>query len=87
MTKKRKEAGDAPARPITSKRDYEGALVVVNRLSRQTRRDVAAERRLQALLLETEKFDDGDDVTSTDLGDYGYSGPRRRWSDDTPDAD
>jgi hypothetical protein len=85
MTKKRKGASNALARPITTRRDYEGASVVVNRLSDQTHRDAAAELRLQALLRETDKFDDGDDATSADLKDY--LGPRRRWSDDTPDAD
>jgi hypothetical protein len=87
MTKKRKEAGDTHARPITTKRDYEGASVVVKRLSAQTRRDAAAKLRLQALLREIEKFDDTDDAASADSKDYDYLGPRRRWSDDTPDAD
>ncbi len=86
MTKKGKRAGNAPARPITTQRDYEGASVVVKRLSGQTRRDAPAELRLQALLRETEKFDDADDAASADLEVYDYLGPRRRWSDDTPDA-
>jgi len=86
MTKKGQGAGNAPARPITTKRDYERASVVVKRLSGQTRRDAAAELRLQALLRETDKFDDGDDAASADLEDYDYSGPRRRWSDDPSDA-
>ncbi|MGC2518307.1 MAG: hypothetical protein WA373_04285 [Burkholderiales bacterium] len=87
MNKHGKGAGNAPARPITTRRDYEGASVAVKQLTGQTRRDAAAELRLQALLRETEKFDDGDDAASADPRDYDYLGPRRRWSDDPPDAD
>ncbi|MGB7541950.1 MAG: hypothetical protein WBM28_08045 [Burkholderiales bacterium] len=87
MTKQGQGAGNAPARPITTRRDYEGASVAVKQLTGQTRRDAAAELRLQVLLRETEKFDDGDDATGADLKDYDYLGPRRRWSDDIPDAD
>jgi hypothetical protein len=88
MTKMGQGAGNTPARPISTKRDYKRASVVIKRLSGQTNRDSAAELRLQALLQKMDKFDDGDDATSADdLEDYGYSGPRRRWSDDTSDAD
>jgi len=86
MTTKGKRTGKAPARPIKTRRDYEGATVVVKRLSGQTRPDSAAELRLQALLRETEKFDDGDEATSAELEDYDHPGPYRRWSDDTPDG-
>jgi hypothetical protein len=87
MTKKGQGAGNTPARPIRTKRDYERPSFVVERLSGQTGRDSAAELRLQALLREKDEFDDGDDATSADvLQDYDYSGPRQRWSDDTPDA-
>jgi hypothetical protein len=70
-------------RPIKSKRDYEGASTVVRRLSGQTDRDSAAERRLQALLKELDRFDEEVEELSADgAEDYEYTGPRRRWSDD-----
>jgi hypothetical protein len=72
------------ARPIKSKRDFEGASAVAKRLSAQATRDSAAELRLQALLREMDKFEEEDDP-STDLEDHDYSGPRRRWSDDGSD--
>ena len=57
-------------------------------MSDQTERDSAAELRLQSLLRELDEFDTPEDDTSTDFpGDDIYSGPRRRWSDDTPDDD
>jgi hypothetical protein len=88
MIKNGQGAARTPARPIRTKRDYERASVVVKRLSGQTDCDSAAELRLQALLRAMDKFEDGDDATSADvIEDYGYSGPCRRWSDDTPDAD
>jgi hypothetical protein len=88
MTKKGPIAGNPPVRPISTKHDYERASVVVKRLSGQIKSDSAAEVRLQGLLREMDKFDDGGDAPSTDvLDEYEYSGPRRRWSDDGPDAD
>ena len=83
MTKRNREKSDRPARPIRTKRDYEGATAVVKRLSGQADRDSAAELRLQSLLRELERFDDQEDEASTDSPeDYAYLGPRRRWSDD-----
>ena len=38
------------ARPVTTKRDYENAAAVAKRLSKQSDRDSAAERRLLSLL-------------------------------------
>jgi hypothetical protein len=88
MTKKGQGVGNTPARPISTNRDYERASVVVKRLSGQTGRDSAAELRLQALLREMDKFDAENEATSADASeDYDYSGPYRRWSDDTRDAD
>jgi hypothetical protein len=79
MTKRRKVNGRA--RPIRTKRDYEGASKVIKHLSGQADRDSAAELRLQSLLRQMDEFDDlEDDVTADDPEDY--SGPRRRWSDD-----
>jgi hypothetical protein len=83
MTKPiRKRVGE-PARPIRTKRDYEGAAAVVKKLSGHTERRSTAELRLQSLLRELDKFDEPEDDMSTDLPeDDNYSGPRRRWSDD-----
>ncbi len=84
MTKRTRRKARGPARPVKTKRDYERAAAVVKRLSGQADRDSAAELRLQSLLRELEKFDDQEDETGADLPEhYGYSGPRRRWSDDT----
>jgi hypothetical protein len=73
------------ARPIRSKRDFEGASAVAKRLSAQAARDSAAELRLQALLREMDKFEEDEDDPTADLQDHDYSGPRRRWSDDGSD--
>ena len=86
MSKRNRKKAHRPARPVRTKRDYEGAATVVKRLSGQTRRDSAAELRLQSLLRELEKFDDQEDDAGADsLEAYDYSGPRRRWSDDGAD--
>lgn len=79
----RKHNGNA--RPIRSKRDYEGASAVAKRLSAQAARDSAAELRLQALLREMDKFEEDEEDHAADLEDHDYSGPRRRWSDDGSD--
>ena len=81
MTYRRKLNGRA--RPIRTKRDYEGASVVAKRLSGEVARDSAAELRLQALLQEMDKFEEIEEEASADLPEeYGHPGPRRRWSDD-----
>jgi len=70
------------ARPIRKKRDFEGAAAVAKRLAAQAARDEAAERRLQALLHEMDKFDDAEDDNVDDADEaYGESGHARRWSD------
>jgi hypothetical protein len=79
---RKKVNGDA--RPIKTKRDYERVTAVLKRLSVQADRDSTAELRLQSLLVEVEKFDGLEDDVGEDFSDDGdYSGPRRRWSDDT----
>jgi hypothetical protein len=84
MTGRRRRARDHAARPIRTKRDYDGAAAVVKRLSGQPDRDSAAEKRLASLLREMDKFDDPEDAAAEDLAeDDDYAGPRRRWSDDT----
>ena len=81
MTYRRKHNGRA--RPIKTKRDFEGASAVAKRLKGEAARDSAAELRLQALLLEMDKFEEVEEEASADLPeDYEHSGPRRRWSDD-----
>ena len=83
-----KSSRKKPARPIKTKRDFEGASEVVKRMSGKTVQDSAAELRLQFLLKELDRFDVTEDEASTDSTvEYDTSGPRRRWSDDTPDAD
>jgi len=81
MSKRKKVNGRA--RPIRTKRDYEGASTVVKRLSNQADRDSAAELRLQSLLRQLDKFDEleEEEAGADDPADYPYSGPRRRWSD------
>ncbi len=72
------------ARPIRKKRDFEGAAAAAKRLSAQAVLDAEAERRLQALLHEMDKFDEPRD---DDPGppDESYDEPKRarRWSDDS----
>lgn len=75
-----------PARPIKTKRDFERALSVTQRLLAQPKRDTAAELRLQALLKEMDRFEEVDDDAADDLADDAlHGGPRRRWSDEGAD--
>jgi len=83
MTAGRKANG--AARPIRTRRDYKGAAKIVDNISSQADRESAAEKRLQSLIKEMEKFD-GEEDEDSDLS-AGYSGPRRRWSDDSSDTD
>ncbi|HKW37787.1 MAG TPA: hypothetical protein VJO54_08265 [Burkholderiales bacterium] len=73
------------ARPVTTRRDFENASAVAKRLSGQADRDSAAERRLQALLKELDRYEDLEDEDSDDDEELRYSGPRRRWSDNGSD--
>ena len=71
------------ARPIKTERDFKGAVSVVRTIAKLPDRESAAEKRLQSLIREMEKFDAADDddpPTGTDEESNG--GPRRRWSDD-----
>jgi hypothetical protein len=76
-------------RPIKTRRDYEGALSVSQRMLAQPQRDTAAELRLQALLKEMDRFEaieSVDDDAADDLSDDAlYGGSRRRWSDEGAD--
>jgi hypothetical protein len=74
-------------RPIRTRRDYKGAESVVKKISGQPDRESVAEKRLQSLIKEMERFDgDGDDEGDA-AADGGYAGPRRRWSDESSDLE
>jgi hypothetical protein len=74
------------ARPIRKKRDFDAASQVARELGAQPARDDAAERRLQALLHEMDKFDDAGDDLPEDLDEsLGEPGHTRRWSDGNGD--
>jgi len=79
----------ALARSIKTKRDYHGAASVANKTRQQSEQEPDAERRLQALLREIEKFDDTQDEDDAfgDAAEDADSLPRRRWSDDLSDAE
>jgi hypothetical protein len=82
--KKGKSKTQRAARPIKTKRDYQGASAVVKRLKSQSDRSSADEARLQSLLQEMDKFESVEDDASMDFDEGNdYSGPRRRWSDET----
>jgi hypothetical protein len=71
------------ARPIRTKRDFEGASKLVKNLSGKADLDSTAEIRLQALLQELDKFEESqEEADDSSADDIEYGGPRRRWSDD-----
>jgi hypothetical protein len=79
--------GAHAARPIKTKRDHSGATAAAKRLAAQAAHDAEAEKRLQSLLHELDRFEDLGDEDEGDSGDgYDYSGPSRRWSDASDDA-
>lgn len=76
------------ARPIKTERDFKGAVSVVRTIAKQPDRESAAEKRLQSLIREMEKFDAADDDdTPTVAEEDSDGGPRRRWSDDNSEPD
>jgi hypothetical protein len=76
------------ARPIKTERDFKSAISVVRTIANQTDRESAAEKRLQSLIREMEKFDAADDDDTPAIPDEDSAGrPRRRWSDDNPDQE
>jgi len=75
------------ARPIKTERDFKGAVSVVRTIVNQPDRESAAERRLQSLIREMEKFDAADDDTPAVPEEDSQGGPQRRWSDDNPDQE
>lgn len=85
MTRGRINKANGVVRPIKTKKDYSGAASVVEEISGLPDRETVAEKRLQSLLKEMEKFDDDDDADDAEdaMSEGGYEGPMRRWSDDT----
>ncbi|HKB81943.1 MAG TPA: hypothetical protein VKD04_01930 [Burkholderiales bacterium] len=75
------------ARPIKTNKDYSGAASVVEKISGQPDLETIAEKRLQSLLKEMEKFDDDEDDAGEGMSEDGYAGPLRRWSDESTDTD
>ena len=85
MTKRSRKK---PVRPIKTRRDYEGASALVERMSGEKGKDSAAELRMQALLKELDKYEEPEQEEGEEgSGEYDYSGPRRRWSDDGPGSE
>jgi len=75
------------ARPIKTKKDYSGAASVVEKIAVQPDRETVAEKRLQSLLKEMEKFDGDTDEADEENSEGSYAGPLRRWSDESGDPD
>ena len=79
---------DEHARPIKTERDFKGAVSVVRTIVNQPDRETAAEKRLQSLIREMEKFDAADDDDTPAIPEEDpHGGPQRRWSDDNPDQE
>ena len=74
-------------RAIKTKKDFSGAASVAKKISGVPDRETVAEKRLQSLLKEMEKFDGEGDDPDEEISDGGYAGPRRRWSDESTDTD
>jgi hypothetical protein len=78
----------AYARPVKTARDHKRASSIADKMLQQTGREPAAERRLQALLHEIEKFDNEDEVEDYSDPVEDVEGlPRRRWSDGASDTE
>lgn len=76
------------ARPIKTERDFKGAVTVVRTIVTQPARESAAEKRLQSLIREMEKFDAADDDDAPAIPEEDSDCvPQRRWSDDSPDRE
>ena len=86
MTRANASKSNGTARPIKTKKDYSGAATLIEQMAGEPARETAAEKRLQSLLKEMEKFD-GDGEEDDENAESGYAGPRRRWSDESGDPD
>ncbi len=87
MTRGRINKPNGVVRPIKTKKDYSGAATIVEKISGLPDRETVAEKRLQSLLKEMEKFDGDQDESGDEMSEDGYAGPLRRWSDDSTDID
>jgi len=74
-------------RAIKTKKDFSGAAKVVKTIADVPDRETVAEKRLQLLLKEMEKFDGDGDESEEETPDGDYAGPRRRWSDESTDTE
>ena len=84
MTRQGRKKTEHHARAIKTKRDFAGATDVARGLAGESERDSAAEKRLQLLLKELDKFDTPEDDAEADFPvDDDFPGPGRRWSDET----
>jgi hypothetical protein len=73
-------------RPIRSERDRRNAAIAAKKLRRQAAKESEAERRLQALIREMERFDSENRDLDEDAGEAAreiHDLPGRRWSDDS----
>jgi hypothetical protein len=77
-----KRAVKKPARKIKTRRDFTAASAVAKKLAAQGERDNVAEKRLQSLLHELDRFDGSDEEAIEDSDDGVDAGVRRRWSDE-----
>jgi hypothetical protein len=86
MTKRNPKRPNGHVRPIRTRRDFDGASAAVKTLSSRSDRDSVAERRMQALLHELDRYDEAQDEAEQDSAlEEDYPGPRRRWSDESDD--
>ena len=87
MTGRGVKKSNGVVRPIKTKKDYGGAASVAKEIADLPDRESVAEKRLQSLLKEMDKFDGDGDDSDEEMSDGGYAGPRRRWSDESTDTD
>jgi hypothetical protein len=87
MTRGSANKPNGAARPIKTKKDYSAAASVVEKISGKPNGETVAEKRLQSLLKEMEKFDGDEDDAEDGMSEGGYEGPMRRWSDESTDPD
>ena len=87
MTRGSVNKANGVVRPIKTKKDYSGAAGIVEKIAGLPDRETVAEKRLQSLLKEMEKFDGDEDDAEDAMSEGDYEGPMRRWSDESTDTD
>ena len=87
MTRGSVNKANGVVRPIKTKKDFSGAASIVKKIAGLPDRETVAEKRLQSLLKEMEKFDGDEDDAEDAMSEGGYEGPMRRWSDESADTD